>query len=371
MHSARLLFFLCGLLVATQSYGSLAGAEDSKPAAEPKKNEPAPEAHDPEHRRGPQQGDHGEEEHHGFDGEADYLALADSPIFLPRSYMYWGTPVGAKGHRESLVFGLEYALHLPIYSNLRDQALQGKSWAGATTLSFEGDLRMIDSDSKPVRMPSYRPSLSGQLFYIVHRKSPLLFGARTGLYHYSNGQEKCTFDETKTDNSEPCRAATESVTDAVTSLNRVNGNFSTNGWLLELHGRVHQVNTKGVAIAHLSAGFSVQGMIAQGPGAMEPALRRLYGWGRLQWSLEAKKRFGWAVMTLRTAATFYPNTDGRTPNKSGQAEVVLGPYWLTGLGFFARYYGGRDFYNAFFVDSIEQFSAGLAWDGERPLKFKR
>jgi hypothetical protein len=28
------------------------------------------------------------------------------------------------------------------------------------------------------------------------------------------------------------------------------------------------------------------------------------------------------------------------------------------------------FYNAFFVDSLQQFAAGLAWDGERPLKFK-
>ncbi|MDB4986725.1 MAG: hypothetical protein JWN04_1903 [Myxococcaceae bacterium] len=310
-------------------------------------------------------------EHHGFDGEADYLALADSPIFLPRSYLYWGTPVGAKGHRENLVFGLEYALHLPIYSNLRNQALQGKNWAGATTLSFEGDLRMIDSESKPVRMPSYRPSLTGQLFYIWHRSAPVLLGGRTGVYHYSNGQEKCTFDPNQPDNSEPCRAATDKVTNVVASLNRVNGNFSTNGWMLELNARVHQVNTKGVAIGHLSGGFSLRGMIAQGPGAMEPALRRLYGWGRLQWNLEGKKRFGWAAVTVRGSATFYPDTDGRTPNKSGQVEVVLGPYWLTGLGFFARYYGGRDFYNAFFVDRIEQFVTGLAWDGERPLKFKR
>jgi hypothetical protein len=26
------------------------------------------------------------------DAEADYLALADAPIFLPRSYLYWGSP---------------------------------------------------------------------------------------------------------------------------------------------------------------------------------------------------------------------------------------------------------------------------------------
>lgn len=340
-----------------------ARADSPEPAPEPKKAAPSAAAPSPPE---------GEDaEHHRFDGEADYLALADSPIFLPRSYLYWGTPVGAKGHRVKLVFGLEYALHLPIFSNVREQALNGKAWAGASTLSFEGDLRMLDTESRPVRMPSYRPSLSGQLFYLWHRTAPVLFGLRTGLYHYSNGQEKCTFDTNASDDSEPCRATTDKVTDAQASLNRLNGNFSSNGWLLEVNARIHQVNTKGVAIGHLSGGFSVMGMILQGPGAMEPALRQLYGWGRLQWNLEVKKRLGWAAVTLRTTASFYPSTDGRTPNKSGVAELVVGPYWLTGLGFFARYYGGRDFYNAFFVDSIQQFAAGLAWDGERPLKFKR
>jgi hypothetical protein len=334
--------------------------EHTEPAPEPRKGAPEPEREGDEH-----------DEHRGFDEEADYLALADSPIFLPRSYLYWGSKVGSEGYRQKLVFGLEYALHLPIYSNLRDQALAGKSWAGAATLSFEGDLRMLDTDSKPVRMPSYRPNLTGQLFYIWHRRAPVLFGLRTGLYHYSNGQEQCTFERSQSDNSEECRATTNQVTDTRAALNRLNGNFSSNGWIAELYGRIHQVNSKGVSIGHLSSGMSVFGLIDRGPGAMEPALKRLYGWGRVRWDVEAKKRFGWAVMTLRSSASFYPTTDGRTPNKAGQLEVVIGPYWLTGLGFFARYYGGRDFYNAFFVDSIQQLCAGLAWDGERPLKFKR
>ena len=103
--------------------------------------------------------------------EPDYLALADAPVFLPRSYLYWGTPVGPSEQREPLVFALSYALHLPVYNDLRDQALAGKAWAGAATISFEGDLRMLSISSKPVRMPSYRPSISGQLFYIVQREA--------------------------------------------------------------------------------------------------------------------------------------------------------------------------------------------------------
>lgn len=347
---------LCLLLT-----GGAARADDAEPAPEPKVDSPDP----------PADADAEGQQDEGFDEEADYLALADAPLFLPRSYLYWGTPVGTRPRREELVFALEYALHLPIYSNVRDQALTGERWAGAATLTFEGDLRMLSVDSKPVRMPSYRPSISGQLFHIWHRDQPVLFSLRTGLYHYSNGQEQCTFSTDLTDESEACRALTDQLTDPRAQLNDRTGNFSTNGWLAEVFARVHQVNSKGVAIAHLAFGVLTAGMIDQGPGAMEEALRRLYGWGRVGASIEGKKRFGWATMTARAAFTYYPKSGDRVPASSGSAEIVLGPYWLTGLGFFARYYGGRDFYNAFFVDRLQQFAAGLAWDGERPLKFKR
>jgi hypothetical protein len=327
----------------------------------------------PEPKEGEEQEDEPppEQEDKGFDEEADYLALADAPVFLPRSYLYWGTPTGPKYAREDLTFALEYALHLSAYSNVREQALDGNRWAGAVTLTFEGDLRMFNSESKPVRMPSYRPNLNGQLFYLWHRPQPVLFGFRFALEHYSNGQEQCAFDRNQPDESDVCRQATDAVTNPARQLNRISGNFATNGWIMELNGRIHQTNSKGVAIGHLAAGFGVFGMVQRGSLALEPYMRRLYGWGRLSANLEAKKRFGWATMTVRANGAFYPSTAGITPNKSISVEAVIGPYWLTGLGFFARYYGGRDFYNAFFVDSIQQFAAGLAWDGERPFKFKR
>lgn len=344
------------LVVALLSAGlSLSVLADDAPAPAPQKNESAKE----------------HEEHKIFDAEADYLALADAPVFLPRSYLYWGTPVGPEFARKELTFALEYALHLPIYSNLRDQALAGNNWAGAATLSFEGDLRMLNSESKPVRMPSYRPNLNGQLFYIWHRPQPVLFGIRFALEHYSNGQEQCAFDRSQPDESPACKATTDAVTNPSRQLNRINGNFATNGYIFELYGRIHQTNSKGVAVSHLSAGFGAFGMIQQGSLALEPYMRRLFGWGRLSLNLEGKKRFGWATLTARLSGAFYPSTDGSTPNKSGTAELAIGPYWLTGLGFFARYYAGRDFYNAFFVDNIQQFATGLAWDGERPFKFKR
>lgn len=363
--ASRQLCALGSAVIATQRacaalIGALLAIASAARADEPPA--PAPKEGTPEKQ---------ERERSGFDAEGDYLALADAPLFLPRSYLYWGTPVGPRGARQDLVFGLEYALHLPIFSNLRDRALSGQRWAGAVTLSFEGDLRMLAVRSKPVRMPSYRPNLSGQLFYLWHRENPVLTSLRSGAYHYSNGQEQCTFSEPLRDQSPECTAATDQVSDPERQLNRKNGDFTSNGWLLELYARLHQVNSKGVAFAHFGLGLTMAALIDKGPGSMEAALKRLYGWGRVGAVCEGKRRFGWATTTVRAGVAFYPDSGPRIPSVAGNVELVLGPYWLTGLGFFARYHGGRDFYNAFFVDRLQQFAAGLAWDGERPLKFKR
>lgn len=360
---ARLTIALC---VATAS--ATAAAQGGTPAAGTTSTEERAPAYGEPARDGEAAAP---EEEDGEEQDTDYLALADAPVFLPRSYLYWGSPVGTGERRTALVFALEYALHLPVYSNLRHQALTGRRWAGTVTLSFEGDLRMLAQESKPVRMPSYRPNISSQVFHIWPRAHPILLSLRTGLFHYSNGQEQCTFSSEYTDDSEACRVLTNQVSDPQRALNDRNGNFSMNGWIAELFGRVHQVNANGVAIGHLALGVLVAGMIRKGPGAMEPALQRLYGWGQVGAALEGHRRFGWASMTARGSIDYYPGSGAAVPAAAGVAEFVLGPYWLSGLGFFARYYGGRDFYNAFFVDRLRQFSAGIAWDGERPLKFGR
>jgi len=336
-------------LCATQGAPCRARAEEAKPVAEPAVS-PSSAKEEP---------------------EADYLALADTPLFLPRSYFYWGTPVGPRGERTPLVFGLEYALHLPIFNDIRDQLLLGKHWAGAVTLSFEGALRMLATDSDPVRMPSYRPSFSGQLFYTWYREAPLTFGLRSSLYHYSNGQERCAFDETLSDLSGACLKKVGSTRDLPGELNRKSGNFSTSGALFELHARIHKLNANGLSVAHLSAGFGYSRNFKTFLGSMDAPTRALYGSDRLEGNLEGKRRMGWASLTLRSAIFHYLADDARVPSTAGLVEIVVAPYWLSGIGLFARYYGGRDFYNAFFVDRLQQLTTGIAWDGERPLKFKR
>lgn len=301
----------------------------------------------------------------------DFLALADAPVFLPRSYLYWGSPTGPKWDRQPLVFALEYALHLPAYNDLRRKALLGKNWAGAATLTFEGNLRMLAEESKPVRMPSYRPSISGQLFYLWHKPYPVLFGLRAGLFHYSNGQEGCTFDANEHDGSAACAASMRHVPEPARELNRVSGNFATNGYLLEANARLHRLNKRGVAVSHVSFGLGIAGNFRTGHFGFEPGLRKQYGFGPVHSQLEARHLLGRSALTLRARVTGFPDSGPKIPRASGEFEVVLTPVWLVGFGFFVRYFGGRDFYNAFFVDAIQQFATGLAWDGDRPLKFRK
>jgi len=301
--------------------------------------------------------------------EPDYLALADTPLFLPRNYLYWGTPVGPSGKRVPLVFGMEYALHLPIFNDVRDQLLKSKDWAFAATLSFEGALRMLATESKPVRMPSYRPSFSSQLFHAWHNPYPVVLGLRASLYHYSNGQERCAFDESVSDQSPTCLDEIETTQKPSTDLNRRSGNFTTSGLLFDLNARVHKLNANGLAVAHLSAGIAYSTLFKTFLGSMDGPTRALYGSGHIDANLEGKRRMGWAALTVRSTLTHFLRDDARVPSTAGAVEAVLAPYWLSGLGLFARYYGGRDPYNAFFVDRIQQFAAGVAWDGERPLKF--
>ena len=45
------------------------------------------------------------------------------------------------------------------------------------------------------------------------------------------------------------------VQDPQRELNRINGNFSMNGWSVELFGRVHQLSVKRVAIAQLAFAY--------------------------------------------------------------------------------------------------------------------
>jgi hypothetical protein len=311
----------------------------------------------------------------------DFQALANAPEFLPRSYVYGSTPVGSAGHRATLVFAAEYALHLPLFNMLRDSATSGRPWALSVTPFFRGDLRMVAANSKPVRMPSYKPGLAIQGFWL-HTLAPswrLIGGLRFEGYHYSNGQERCTWDEELDDvdldamPSGLCTQRFQNLLDPAEELNRSSGEFSTNRLLLGVDAKVYKLDANRMPYQTWSAGITLESNRPNAPGGIASVYRDVYGWGTLELHAELENWCFTTLLTrLRTVFNYAIDDGTNIPSAAGSVEVAFYPVprFTSQVGIFARYYGGRDFYNAFFVDAVQVGQLGLVFDSNPPIAFR-
>jgi hypothetical protein len=316
---------------------------------------------------------------------ADALPFANAPEFLPRSYVYWSSKTGSGSHEQSVVFAAEYALHLPFVNTLREVVARRGAWAYAATAFFRGELRMFADTSKPVRMPSYKPGLALQTFWHVPatRARPFawLSGLRLEGYHYSNGQDRCTWDETLPDEQDldarppgPCAALFRTLSEPSDQLNRRSGEFSTNRILMALDTKLYRVGPRDFAEWSVRAGAMLDVNRPNFFGGIPELMKRLYGWGSFELHADAEVYLHPNWLIGGRTAFAYAIADSRlVPSAAGLVELTLMPYPArTGrVGLFARYYGGRDFYNAFFVDALQTFAIGLTWSDQPPLKFAR
>ena len=321
--------------------------------------------------------------------EADRWFDPPPQVFLERSYIIWGAPpTGPSEKNPRLLFEAGVAPHFFIYENLSDRLARGVSgFAWALPFTFETTLRMFAVESAPVRMPSYMPRIRGQLFYTWiptqadrdrrnRAGEPLGFrilGITAGLNHHSNGQEGCRYQR-EVDGSVQCvdDEAQPDSAELADLLNRRGADFGTNylsvavdyrwgeltehdyiasSWELGLQGELHPV------------GFLV--------GGMDRQTADTYGQVRLRARIEATQ--GAVCWKLREQL-------GIVNAFGGGDDVFPATMWLEGaatrpdrggLGGFVRVVYGRDYYNAFFVDEIFQFQAGLTFEQGAPLEFSR
>lgn len=292
--------------------------------------------------------------------------------FVPRNYIFVGTPVGSEGHRKSLLFQAQFGLQLPIVSNLREQAEKSRNWAFSLSAFMLSDIRMFEDLSNPVRMPSYKPGGDLQLYRFVHH-SPhkrSLWGIRAGFYHYSNGQDGCTFHHGVTDDTLECWQVFRHLENVKDELNRTSGQFSTNRISSALNYKYFRLNRNSFAIRHtmtfgLRADWNIRGMI-------DNELRDLYGWGRLEANAELVRMLESDFkFSVRGELGYSPDSGDRIPEFDGAVEVsIFPPYKALGnVGLFVRYRAGRDNYNAFFVDNFHQSIFGITFNQFRKLSF--
>jgi hypothetical protein len=317
------------------------------------------------------------------------IFLARPAQFLPRSYLFVGTDVGPSAHRLSHLFTGSPAMHLPLFNNLLEATTSGKRLATAVTFSFLAHLRMSASDSHPVRMPSFQPRLTAQVFRLGDnlddprpvRRRAWLAAASLQLGHHSNGQEGCAFRAGVADGAADCAALPLEELDLEAALDRRSGNFSLNHSSYGLHFRHMWLDDAGWAESSVTTGIVLSLVTGFGPGGITRRDRDLYGDGSLRLELEADSRqllparWRWGLWRGRCELEQWFGTGrgaaGAVPATALSAELAWMFTSAADLGVFTRLVHGRDFYNAFYIDRVSQWQLGLVWDLGRPLRFDR
>lgn len=153
----------------------------------------------------------------------DIYPIGDNPslLALPDS----------KGTTESIMFEANPILRLSFHNKIAELLIDSNSMthAQAFYVSARPQLRMYSDNSVPVKMPSYRILLGLQ--HTWKRYNDDLFTVSLESGHYSNGQSGCTYSEKFKDDTPPCSAIHNAITDQSdlsSMLNRTNGEFSTN-----------------------------------------------------------------------------------------------------------------------------------------------
>jgi hypothetical protein len=251
------------------------------------------------------------------------------------------------------------------------------TWAASFTPLLR--LRMLSTESHPVRTPSYmpRPFLDWQLFRASavdttwddrrYADVPVrLWGITfTPWAHHSNGQDGCLFEhQIRGPVTGECIGTLPS--DSIPVTNKVDGSFSTNfiriragySWFAapDTVGGPLQLNrrcTYEFGVEYHPIGY-LMGALSEDQAEYYSQWQVTLG---VEWSAPWKGQ--WIVgADARWLNDPAPGVD----NWAYDAEVSWLPDFLSGWGGFVRYYSGMDYYNLGFMEAISYLQFGFTWD---------
>jgi hypothetical protein len=309
--------------------------------------------------------------------EAQDTDNRSAPVFLERSY------ISTRAPRNDLLFEAQLAPHLFLHQGFyQEMGRVFEKPTVATAFSFTPmvRLRMLSTNSFPVRTPSYMPKLNFQFFRAravdASRRlnSPIgVFAINTVLWgHHSNGQEGCLFSD-QVDTPDGC--VDTGPTADQREVNRTDGSFSTNYFRVGVAYRNMQLDDSLVADESCTYAGSVElHPEGFGPGAISPAQAALYPQVQVRGALELSRRAGegsWRSGRT-TGSVQLDYLPGRAYDLSKWAVAAELSHTLErvgGWGVFVRYYGGMDYYNLGFLDDVRYVQAGLVFDAGRSDEF--
>lgn len=288
--------------------------------------------------------------------------------------------------QETILFEANPIMRYSIYNDFMEGLMSSditntQGWY----IAFKPQLRMYNSRSKPVKMPSYRILLGTQhLFKIPYssRHTALFWGFSLESGHYSNGQDRSSFSEEYEDDSVEGNAIYETITPSTRLsdiLNRNSGNFSTNLSELQVNFRKYAldgdyVGSKGFSI---TAGYMLYHNYFLGIGDFGGYTDNdiaLYGRNRYSLSGEymhviQDTRLKGMRYTVRQAFEYIDNPHQSVEKLRAETTFTVYPFRRSkALGILASYIYGHDNYNYRFVDHGNQLSIGIVWSQFPPIQ---
>lgn len=279
---------------------------------------------------------------------------------------------------EDILFDAKPTAYYSIYNNMRYR-MENTMYkpSHALYITFQPHLRMYNENSKPVKTPSYKVLLGGQL--LVKTDGDDFFAIALESGHFSNGQSGCAFAEAFVDGSPECEQIHSTITNLSNLselLNRTNGNFSTNLTNVLLSYRLNYFDSNSIPFkAFEFSGYwtwyhnNLLGLIDI--GGYTPFDIGIYGRHRFGLGVEFIHNF---LNKFRyTASVKSELIDGAHPFvEPWRFEINFTVYpFNRDLGIYATYISGHDNYNFRFVDSGNQISLGITWDWFAPFEIMR
>jgi hypothetical protein len=205
------------------------------------------------------------------------------------------------------------------------------------------------------------------------RKATLdLLEMHVAIEHHSNGQDGCLFVDQTVQGSDPATARCVpdySQRAQPGTVNKHDGNFSTNEVRIGINLRRTDVAASGAGTRHYGGGIEYQRQFAT-----DPDLKPFYSEHRVT----ATGSIAWAGMrpcSSRIEAVFQAITaiDHPVPSVARTATSVqlsCFPSIKGGFGGFVKGYWGQDPYNLGFLDNITRFQFGLTFNQDGIFKFR-
>ncbi len=305
-----------------------------------------------------------------------------------------------------MLFEAQMAPHIFFWNDIGDRLRSGES-GPVFTFSFSPmvRLRMLTTDSNPVRTPSYMPKVDFQFFWVkmAYREAissggnvienldgAHIVGTTVTAGHHSNGQDGCLFGS-----SELIDGDSDCLTDDIDladpdwkSLNKKNGSFSTDYLAVAAHYRYDSLVDVKDDFRQVKQSFGATLRYEYHPpwfpswlGAIEEPLQTLYGMHKLgvhgeysrhvTFSADSDCAFLRAGGLLKAvvAADFSLDSGKGVPWHRVHVEGSLSTDYLGGWGLFVRYVNGQDHYNLSFHESLSHLYLGFIFHFGAPEKY--